>query len=86
MSVCVRRWQRKSCQDCIVHGWLEFIFLLWGAGPDHPMREGAGFQKGAALLIPQDGVLVVELQLLLSSSAAFFSAAGFVLHHLKGLL
>lgn len=39
------------------------------------------------LLVPQDGVLVTELQLLQGGpTAAFLSATVLVLHHLKGLL
>lgn len=49
--------------------------------------EGAGGRwRGAALLVPQDGVLVVELQLLHRSAAGLLSATVPSFHHLKGLL
>lgn len=62
---------------------LEFSFLR-GAGPDG--AEGARGWRGAALLIPQDGVLVIKLQLLHRSSTALLSATIPVFHNLKGLL
>lgn len=62
---------------------LEFSFLR-GAGPDR--AEGARGRRGAALLIPQDGVLVIKLQLLHRSSTALLSATVPVFHNLKGLL
>ena len=47
---------------------------------------GPGDGGEADLLIPQDGVLVVKLQLLHRSAAGFVSTAVPVFHHLKGLL
>lgn len=55
-----------------------------GAGPDR--AEGARGQRGAALLIPQDGVLVVKLQLLHRSTATLLSTTAPVFHNLEGLL
>lgn len=56
-----------------------------GAGQDR--AEGAGGRRGAALLIPQDGVLVVKLQMLhRGATAGLLSTAVPVFHHLKGLL
>lgn len=62
------------------------------AGLQLPSRgdcAGGGMGQGvgnAALLVPQDGVLVVELQVLHGGAAGLFSAAVFVFHNLKGLL
>lgn len=55
-------------------------------GPGGEGRGGGVGWREAALLIPQDGVLVVQLQMLHSRSAALLSAAVLVLDHLKGLL
>lgn len=62
---------------------LEFSFLQ-GAGPDR--AEGAKGRRGAALLIPQDGVLVVKLQLLHRSATTLLSTTVPVFHNLEGLL
>lgn len=56
-----------------------------GAGPDR--AEGArGRGGGAALLIPQDGVLVVKLQLLHRRATSLLSTTIPVFHNLKRLL
>lgn len=58
-----------------------------GGGPGRTALKGLGGRRGAALLIPQDGVLVVELQVLHRGSAAgLLSTAVPMFHHLKGLL
>lgn len=55
-----------------------------GAGQDR--AGGARGQRDAALLIPQDGVLVVELQVLHRSATGLLSATVPVFHNLEGLL
>lgn len=55
-----------------------------GAGKDR--AGGAKGRRGAALLIPQDGVLVVKLQVLHRSATALLSTTVPVFHNLKGLL
>lgn len=62
---------------------LEFSFLQ-GAGQD--CAGGARGPRGAPLLIPQDGVLVVKLQVLHGRTAGLLSTTVPVFHHLKGLL
>lgn len=67
-------------QDCSRHSGDSALF----EGPD--FTEGARGQTREALLVPQDGVLVVELQLLHRCSTCVLSAAVPVFHHLKGFL
>lgn len=55
-----------------------------GAGQDR--AGGARGRRDAALLIPQDGVLVVELQVLHRSATGLLSATVPVFHNLEGLL
>ena len=58
----------------------------WGGGGRGGGGSVVGVGGGRGLLGPQDGILVVKLQLLHRSTPPLLSAAGLVLHHLEGLL
>lgn len=78
---CVRWWWQEllGLQSTL----LEFSFPKWA---EQDRAGGARGRREAALLVPQDGVLVVELQVLHGSAAGFFPTTTLVFHDLKGLL
>lgn len=82
-AVCVMAAKGELWQDCSQHSWSSASF----EGLGRTVLKGPGGRRGAALLIPQDGVLVVKLQVLLHRAAtALLSTTVPVFHDLEGLL